>query len=130
MRFDPEKMAVYRLAREHTRAVRDFLAAAETRGFSDLVRQLRESTASVPANILEGNGAWTPAERAHYFRIARGSVMESWAHADTMVDFGLIDEDPPECNAVRDKQHQIVALLTTTILALEKELMEEEPATP
>jgi four helix bundle protein len=121
MRFDPEKMAVYRLAREHTRAVRAFLAAADTRGYGGLVKQLRESTGSVPANILEGNGAWTPADRAHYFRISRGSLMESWAHSDTMVDFGLIGGDAPEYHEVRDKQHQIVALLTTTVLALEKE---------
>jgi hypothetical protein len=36
-RFDPEKMAVYRLARQHSRAVHALLEGADTRGFADLV---------------------------------------------------------------------------------------------
>jgi len=119
MRFDPERMAVYRLAREHTRAVRAFLDAAETKGYSGLVQQLRDSTASVPANILEGRGDWRPGKQHHYYCIAKGSVMESWAHADTMVDFGLLGEDAAEYHEVRDKQHQIVALLITMVRDLE-----------
>ena len=119
MRFDPERLAVYRLAREHSRAVQRFLAAAETRGHSALVKQLRDSTASVPANILEGNGDSRPGNQHHYFSIAKGSIMESWAHVDTIVDFGLIAEEAEEYSLVRDKQQQIVALLITMVRRLE-----------
>ena len=35
-RYDPEKMAVYRLARAHTRAIRELIDGARTAGFSDL----------------------------------------------------------------------------------------------
>ena len=119
MPFDAEKMAVYRLAREHTRAVHALLEAADTRGHSGLVRQLRESTASVPANILEAKGEWRPGKQAHYLMIAKGSIMESWAHTDSVVDFGLIEETAAEYHRVRDTQRQIVALLVTMIRRLE-----------
>ena len=119
MAFDAEKMAVYRLAREHTRAVRAFLAAARTRGHSGLVRQLRESTASVPANILEAKGEWRSGKQGSYLMIAKGSIMESWAHTDTAVDLGLIDDHAAEYQRVREIQRQIVALLVTMIRRLE-----------
>lgn len=116
-RFDPEKMAVYRLAREHTRAVRVLLAGADVRGFADLVGQLRRSTASIPANILEASGEWRPGKRASYLMIAKGSAWEAWAHTDSLVDFGLVPLDA--ITEVRALQHQITALLITTIRNLE-----------
>jgi four helix bundle protein len=116
-RFDPEKMAVYRLARLHSRAVRDLVKVADTRGYADLVGQLRRSAASIPANILEAAGEWRPGRRLHYLMIARGSTCESWAHTDTLVDFGVVT--PEAIRGVRDAQGQINALLTATIRNLE-----------
>ncbi|MFO7894665.1 MAG: four helix bundle protein [Longimicrobiales bacterium] len=69
-------MAVYRLAREHTRAVTLFLAAAEAHGYADLVHQLRDSAASVPANIMEAKGEWRPGKQAHYLMIAKAKRLE------------------------------------------------------
>jgi four helix bundle protein len=107
-RFDPEKMAVYRLARAHSRAVQALIKSADTRGFSDLVNQLRSSTASIPANVLEASGEWRPGKRLNYLMIAKGSTWECWAHTDTMVDFGLVT--PKAIGDVRDAQRQISAL--------------------
>jgi four helix bundle protein len=119
-RFDPEKMAVYRLARQHNRAVHALITTADTRGFADLVAQLRRSCTSIPANVLEAAGEWRSGKRLHYFMIAKGSTWESWAHTDSMVDFGLV---PPKTIAeVRGLQGQITALLITTIRRLEAEL--------
>lgn len=119
-RFDPEKMAVYRLARAHTRAVRALIARADTRGFGDLVRQLRESTASIPANVLEASGEWRIGKRIHYLNIAKGSAWESWGHTDSFVDFELVPEEA--IAEIRDLQNQITALLITTIRNLEAEV--------
>lgn len=118
-RFDPEKMAVYRLARQHTRAVRALLAGANTRGFADLVNQLRRAASSITANILEASGEWRPGKRAHYLMIAKGSTWESWAHTDGLVDFGLVPE--AAIAEVRDLQNQITALLITAIRNIEAE---------
>jgi four helix bundle protein len=111
--FDPERMAVYRLAREHTRVIRALLERANTRGYSDLVDQTRRAAASITANILEAGGEWTPRKRAHYFRLAKGSTWECWAHIDTLVDFQLAPER--EIARARDLQRQITALLLTSI---------------
>ena len=110
-------MAAYRLAREHNRAVSALIAMADTRGFADLVAQLRRSCVSIPANLLEATGEWRLGKRLHYLMIAKGSTWESWAHTDSMVDFGLV---PPDAIAeVRALQGQITALLITTIRRLE-----------
>ena len=128
-RFDPEKMAVYRLARVHSRAVDALIKAANTRGFADLIGQLRRSTASIPANILESAGEWRTGKRVHYLMIAKGSTWESWAHTDSMVDFGLVPK--AAIAAARDAQGQITALLISTIRNLEAQLAaEEEPPPP
>ncbi|MGQ0561777.1 MAG: four helix bundle protein [Gemmatimonadota bacterium] len=123
--FDPDKLAVYRLARRHSRAVHALIKVANTRGFSDLVNQLRRSTASIPANLLEAFGEWRPGKRLHYLMIAKGSAWESWAHVDTMIDFELIPE--AAIAEVRDAQRQITALLITTIKRLEAEGITAEP---
>ena len=122
--FDPEKMAVYRLARRHSRAVRGLIEKADRRGYADLIGQLRGSTASMPANILEAGGEWRAGKRLHYLMIAKGSTWESWAHTDTMVDFGLVKQH--DLSEVRDTQNQITALLITTIRNLEAEGAKEE----
>jgi four helix bundle protein len=115
--FDPEKMAVYRLAREHNRAVRTMLRGARTTGFSDLVNQLYRSAASIPANVLEAMGEWRPGKRLNYLMIAKGSTWESWAHTDTLVDFGIVPASA--IVEVRRIQGRITALLITSIRNLE-----------
>lgn len=118
-RFEPEKMAVYRLARAHSKAVAGLLERTDMRGFADLAGQLRRCAASIPANVLEAAGEWRHGKRAHYLMIAKGSAWEAWAHTDTLVDFGLVAES--DITELRDLQHQITALLITTIRNLEHE---------
>lgn len=127
--FDPEKMAVYRLARLHTREVQALLGNANMRGFADLTNQLRRCTASLPANILESCGEWRRGKRLNYLMIAKGSAWEAWAHVDALVDFGLVPHARIE--RVRDLQQQITALLITTIRTLEAERSaRKHPPTP
>jgi four helix bundle protein len=125
--FDPEKMAVYRLARQHSRAMHRLLATAKTRGFSDLINQLRRSTASIPANLLEAAGEWLPKKRLNYLMIAKGSTWESWAHTDSLVDFGLVRKSA--ITEIRDIQNQITALLITTIRKLAAQLRTKRRST-
>jgi four helix bundle protein len=111
-----------------SRAVDALIKAANTRGFADLIGQLRRSTASIPANILESAGEWRTGKRVHYLMIAKGSTWESWAHTDSMVDFGLVPKTA--IAEVRDAQGQITALLISTIRNLEAQLAEEEEPPP
>jgi len=112
-RYDPERLPAYRLAREHTRAIKALLDKADTRGFSDLVNQIRRSTASIPGNIKEGFGEESPGQKAHYYGIAKGSVSETWGHIDTLVDFGCVPET--ELAEARDLENQLIAVLWSMI---------------
>ena len=127
--FDPERLAVYRLARAHTRAVHELITRANTRGFGDLVNQLRRWS-SIPANVLEAMGEWRPGKRLHYLSIAKGSTWEAWAHTDCMIDFGMVE--PLAIRDARDLQKQITALLITTIRNLEQDAQRdgEQPNDP
>ena len=122
--FDPDKLAAYRLARRHSRAVRTLIEGADARGYADLIGQLRASAASIPANLLEAMGEWRNGKRLHYLMIAKGSTWESWAHTDSMVDFGIVPE--AAIGDVRAIQRELTALLITSIRNLEA----RAPATP
>lgn len=116
--FDPQRSAVYRLARRHTRAVRTLLEGVDYRGYSDEVNQLRRSAGSMVANLREGFGEWRPAKRANYFMIAKASTAESGGHVDTLVDFGIVADSATA--QVRDLQDQITALLITMIRNIDR----------
>jgi len=47
--------------------------------------QLDRSSTSVPLNIAEGNGKFSPADRARFFQVAHGSAVESAACLDVLV---------------------------------------------
>ena len=122
--FDPEKLIGYQLARQHNRAVHALIKKAKTRGYSDLVHQFRGSTVSIPANLLEGIGEWRLGKRLHYLMICKGSTWESWAHADSFVDFELIDVS--EIGEVRGLQQRLSGWLISTIRSLEGQGITEE----
>lgn len=75
MTFAFEKLLVYQkaldFADEICTATEDF-----SRGYGFLVDQLNRAALSISANIAEGNGRFTKADRKHFFIIARGSVQE------------------------------------------------------
>ncbi len=53
--------------------------------------QLERSSTSIPLNIAEGNGKFTPADRCKYFDNARGSALECAAALDVLVAKRLIE---------------------------------------
>ncbi len=73
MTFQFEKLLVYQKALDFADEV---CSATEqfSRGYGFLVDQLNRAALSISANIAEGNGRFTKADRKNFFIIARGSV--------------------------------------------------------
>jgi len=89
--FDHEKLAVYRRSIEFVNWAEEII---ESQPRSLAVRdQLDRASTSVPLNIAEGNGKFTPADRCRFFDIARGSALECAACLDVLVAKKRLDGD-------------------------------------
>ena len=91
MTFQFEKLLVYQKAVDFADQV---CATTEvfTRGYGFLVDQLNRAALSISANIAEGNGRFTKADRKNFFIIARGSVQECVPLLELARRRSLIDE--------------------------------------
>jgi four helix bundle protein len=87
---DFTKLRVWQLSHEFAVETARVLRSAR-RGHSATVAQLRESTASIPANISEGAGQSTQPKFANFLTIAIGSTTESHNHLLYLRDTGAID---------------------------------------
>jgi four helix bundle protein len=79
--LDHEKLDAYQCAIVFL-SVALRVAHSLPRGNADAVDQLRRAAMSIPLNIAEGVGKVSPADRARFFAIARGSAMECGALLD------------------------------------------------
>ena len=85
--FDHEKLDVYREAINFCAWVRKFLAAISVKAAAK--DQLDRASTSIPLNIADGNGKFSPNDRARFFEIARGSALECAAAPDVLVAPGI-----------------------------------------
>ena len=83
--FDFEKLDCYQLAQQFNALVPRLILRGQ-RGLRD---QLTRAALSIPLNIAESAGRVAPAEKAHFFAIARGSAMECAAIVDVLVSGGI-----------------------------------------
>jgi four helix bundle protein len=81
--FDHEKLDVYREAINFCAWIGKFLGAISTKAAAK--DQLDRASTSIPLNIAEGNGKFSPNDRARFFEIGRGSALECAAALDVLV---------------------------------------------
>jgi four helix bundle protein len=81
--FDHEKLEVYREAINFIAWMPALLEGAARLG--DVKDQLDRASTSVPLNIAEGNGKYTPKDRCRFFDIAHSSALECAAALDVLV---------------------------------------------
>jgi four helix bundle protein len=86
--FDHEKLEVYRDAIAFVAWLSGILENAVRVG--DVKDQLDRASTSVPMNIAEGNGKYTPKDRCRFFDIAHGSALECAAGLDILVAKGKL----------------------------------------
>jgi four helix bundle protein len=112
MKFDHEKLDVYRLSLEFVTSIHALLHNHQNplRAAKD---QLTRSSLSIPLNIAEGNAKWTSGERRRFFEIARGSAMESAAVLDVFVALRTFSADDVE--NIKGLLVRIVSMLTRMV---------------
>jgi four helix bundle protein len=82
----------------------------------DLIDQLRRASTSIPLNIAEGAGEFSPREKVRFYRIARRSASECEAILDVL---DIVLADPPQTDEARAALSEVLALLTNTAKAVE-----------
>jgi len=120
--FDHEKLAAYQLSIELVAWVTNVL---ETIPKSLAVHdQLDRASTSIPLNIAEGNGKFTPPDRCRYFDNARGSALECAAALDVVV--AKKKATPAQIEPGKECLHRIVSTLVGLIRSNSPDRLHED----
>ncbi len=112
--LDPQRLDCYRVALEFCSLAARFIP----RGHRELRDQLTRASLSIPLNLAESCGCRSPADKAHFFAIARGSAMECAAIVDCARSLGLVP-----VSAAKDAHWllvRLVQMLTRLIASMER----------
>ena len=116
MAFLFEKLAVYQKSVDFA----DNVAAITEkfpRGYFFLSNQINRAALSIAANIAEGNGRFTKADRKNFFGIARGSVQECVPLLELTLRRGLIEHAAHQ--SLKSDLEEIARMLSGLIKGLE-----------
>jgi four helix bundle protein len=86
--LDAEKLDAYRVALEFQALAGQLVPK---RGCSELREQLERASISIVLNTAEGCGRTSPADKARFYAMARGSATESAAILDVLWARGFVD---------------------------------------
>jgi four helix bundle protein len=88
--------------------------------------QLDRASTSIPLNIAEGTGKFTPPDRCRYYDSARGSALECAASLDVLVAKRVLQ--PNEITEGKELLRPIVAMLVGLIKSVAPDRMFEDSA--
>jgi len=117
MAFAFEKLLVYQKAITFADAICT-ITRELPRGYFFLADQLSRAALSIAANIAEGNGRFTKADRRNFFGIARGSVQECVPLLELAARQKLINSDAHL--ALKGKLEEIARMLSGLINGLDR----------
>jgi four helix bundle protein len=113
MNFPHNKLDAYAAAADFVVAA-DAIAGKLPRGRAYLVDQLRRASASIPANIAEGAGEFSPADKARFYRMALRSASECAALLDMCGRLGLSERSVlAEAEGLLDR---VMAMITGLVV--------------
>jgi four helix bundle protein len=105
--FDHEKLEVYREAIAFIAWLSALLEGTVRVG--DVKDQLDRASTSIPLNIAEGNGKYTPKDRCRFFDTAHGSALECAAGLDVLVAKAKLT--PEQIRPGKESLQRIVRML-------------------
>ena len=105
--FDHEKLEVYREAIAFIAWLSTLMEGTVRIG--DVKDQLDRASTSIPLNIAEGNGKYSPKDRCRFFDIAHGSALECAAGLDILVAKAKLT--PDQIRPGKERLQRIVRML-------------------
>jgi four helix bundle protein len=117
MAFAFEKLQVYQKAITFADSVCT-ITRELPRGYFFLGDQLSRASLSIAANIAEGNGRFTKADRRNFFGIARGSVQECVPLLELAQRQGLLKPDAH--SELKSHLEEIARMLSGLINGLDR----------
>ena len=124
--FDHAKLDVYQEAIAFCGWVGEFLTAISAKAAAK--DQLDRASTSIPLNIAEGNGKFSPRDRARFLEVARGPALECAACLDVLMVRKLASEQ--QVVGQKEKLARIVQMLIGLLRKFSDRadvLREEEP---
>lgn len=121
--FDHEKLHVYRASIRFVTWSTELIASLPSK--LSVRDQLDRAATSIPLNIAEGNGKFTPPDRCRFFDNARGSALECAACLDVLIAKGLAQEQ-----GVREGKEilfEVVSMLVGLIRSVDSNRIAEDP---
>lgn len=112
---DCERLDVYRVGVEFQLVA---ASIASNRGLGALRGQLDRASVSIVLNIAEGSGRFSPADKAHFYLIARGSAMECVAALTLLEARALIA--PALHHRARALLTRVIAMLTRLVVSTQR----------
>ena len=109
--FDHEKLEVYRESIAFNAWLSGLLEATVRVG--EVRDQLDRASTSIPLNIAEGNGKYSPKDRCRFFDIAHGSALECAAGLDVLVAKTRLT--PEQIRPGKERLQRIVRMLVGLI---------------
>ncbi len=114
--FDFEKLTVYQKAKAFNKEIACWLR--NNPKIDAITRdQLRRAALSIPLNIAEGTGRFTPKDRRNFYVIARSSVFEVAAILDILKDDAAIE--PMLCGKLYQEADELSRILFVMVKKLE-----------
>ena len=107
--FSHEKLDVYRLSIELITII-ERVVKQVPKGRAYLVDQLQRAGTSVPLNVAEGAGEFSPKEKSRFYRMAKRSATESAAIIDVCFCLKFLSNEI--YNEARELLFRIVSMLT------------------
>jgi four helix bundle protein len=106
VQFDFEKLDCFQVAIQFSALAPRLIS----RGHRELRDQLARASLSISLNVAESAGRTSPADKAHFIAIARGSAMECAAIVDVLLSSGIASIGP--CREARVLLIRVVQMLT------------------
>ncbi len=122
IRFDHEKLNVYQRSLKFISWSTELLERVPSK--LSVHGQLDRASTSIPLNITEGNGRFTPSDRCRFFDIARGSTLECGAALDVLVAKKVLTE--PEIDSGKADLAEMTSMLVGLIRSNSEARLHEE----